>query len=352
MMKNQLCLWVRLISPFKATEYSWFGLAIVSTTLLFNFRPAAAQTSEGYYLGTIAGKYKIQMQIQSGFDEGLTRWWGTYFYELSGEPISLTGREDGDSIILDESVGGEKTGIFRGAFSGNRFEGTWTNPKTHKQMPFSVQQTVLFETMNENKEGWIIHFNYPKFTNGGRLAEFINESIYSSTLKAFKSCADDFNTNYESDEMRFEANRRYSIRFVHDHLISSLIERWEFTGGAHGDLYFEVLNAGYVNGTPKILTLEDLFIRESDYKRVLSAAGIELLRSAEAYYIIDGTITELNERLLLNFTVTPKGLSLHYAPYEVGPYAGGPTEITIPWKKLESIVNRDGPLAPILPKKK
>jgi hypothetical protein len=294
------------------------------------------------------------MQVQSGMEENMriVRWYGMYFYESVGDAISLYGQEENDSIILSEKVNGEKTGFFRGVFSDTRFEGAWTNEKTKKQLPFSLLRVTDFKTLTEIKDGWKIDYCYPKFVRENELARFINDSVTSSTEKYFYAMSEGFKANYEPGGMNFEANQRYAVNFVHDSLVSCLIERWDFTGGAHGNSYFEVMNAGYVTGSPKMLMLDKLFIPGSDYLRVLSAAGIEQLRLAEAPYVLDGSITELKDNLLLHFTLSPKGFRLHYAPYEVGPYAGGPLEITIPWKKLESIIDRNGPLAPVLPKKK
>ena len=45
-----------------------------------------------------------------------------------------------------------------------------------------------------------------------------------------------------------------------------------------------------------------------------------------------------------NFGVMREGLVFHYNPYDVAPFALGPTTITLPWAAVGRHVRADGPL--------
>ncbi len=328
------------------THWLYFisGFALLSARVF-------SQTDGGLFTGTIGKKYAIQLQMERDpANNDPQMWRGTYFYETVGDPIELSGGFRGGEMILDERADGEKTGTFRGSLSGDRFEGTWVNAKSGKSLPFFLVRIAYFETLRNDTTGWRIHFRYPVFSGEGDLVQNLNAHVRETTVEAFQVRAAGFQADYNAEIAMnpFEAYRTCSVHFAHDRLVSCLVEGWEYTGGAHGNMYYEVVNFGYVGGSPMLLSPEDLFLPGSDYLRVLSDAGMEQLRRAEAPYVVDGSITRLNEDLLQHFTLSPKGLRLHFAPYEVGPYAGGPVEVTIPWKEVETIIDPDGPVWPLL----
>jgi hypothetical protein len=323
-------------------------MLILTTVVLFSHesRPPSDGT---VYTGTIAGKYAIQLQLERDpANNDPQMWRGTYFYETVGDPIELSGGYRSGEMILDERADGEKTGTFRGALSGDRFEGTWVNARTGRSLPFVLKRAASFETLSKDTTGWRIHFRYPVFSGESDLVAYLNRHILHSTDEAFRIKVAGFEADYDAsvEVNPFEAYRTFSVR-----LVSCLVEGWEYTGGAQGNMYYEVVNFGYVGGAPMLLSPGDLFLPGSGYIRVLSDAGMEQLRRAEAPYVIDGSITRLDENLLQHFTLSPKGLRLHFAPYQVGPYAGGPMDVRIPWEQLEALAGAGGPLDPLLNKK-
>ncbi len=324
--------------------------ALMVAAVLVGSEPGAAQSDpDGYYIGAIGGQYPIQMQVQSGFDGGVMRYWGTYFYESIGEPISLTGRDEGEAVVLDEAVDYETTGSFRGFFSGERFEGTWTSAKTQTQWAFSLLRVAVFEKLIENTPEWLVDYRYPRFVDNGALAQFVNLPISSSSEKNYLGQIDYLRSSHQPEGPRRENRRNYSVRFVHDSLISCLITDMDIAGGDHWNMRYESINAGYVNGVPSFLGLEELFIPGSGFVSVLSDAAIEQLRLAGAEYVKYGGISGLEEDMLYRFTISPAGFCLHFDARTVDTRS---MEVLLPWIKLESVVDRNGPVAPIWSKKR
>jgi hypothetical protein len=136
---------------------------------------------------------------------------------------------------------------------------------------------------------------------------------------------------------------------VHDSLISCLVTETDIAGGEHWNTRYGVINVSYVNAVPAFLGLEELFVPGSEFVNVLSCAAMEQLRLTGAEYVKYGGISELEETELHRFTISPSGFCLHFDARTVD---SGPVQVLLPWSRLESVVDRNGPLAPILSKKR
>ncbi|VEE07112.1 RsiV family protein [Neisseria animalis] len=119
-----------------------------------------------------------------------------------------------------------------------------------------------------------------------------------------------------------------------------------YTGGAHNHytIRYFMLDAD----SSKLITLDDL-LRSGTRPRLNG-----LLQNAYDNYIREhsGCTNESEcdaalrdhktffaaEAPLTNFTTTADGLTFHYSPYEVGPWAAGAIELTVYWHDLQDII--------------
>ena len=122
---------------------------------------------------------------------------------------------------------------------------------------------------------------------------------------------------------------------VTDSLVTYIISRWSFTGGAHGMYGIEYHTYSITDGYE--LSLADLFTAPQ-------LLGMEkLLR--EKLYTQYGTDNDegLAEQgffpeyiaLTENFQITPEGITFYYNPYAIGCYALGAVEVAIGREELE-----------------
>lgn len=122
---------------------------------------------------------------------------------------------------------------------------------------------------------------------------------------------------------------------VTDSLVTYIISRWSFTGGAHGMYNIEYHTYSITDGYE--LSLADLFTAPQ-------LLGMEkLLR--EKLYTQYGTDNDegLAEQgffpeyiaLTENFQITPEGITFYYNPYAIGCYALGAVEVAIGREELE-----------------
>ena len=119
---------------------------------------------------------------------------------------------------------------------------------------------------------------------------------------------------------------------------------WYGAGAAHGNQNTETLN---FNLHPtKLLQLKDLFLPESDYLRLISKYCIQDLLSQGTPTPEEGASPE--EKNFKSFLITANSLDFVFDPYQVDCYAAGTKEVSIPYKEMQDILDRKGPLAPLL----
>lgn len=115
----------------------------------------------------------------------------------------------------------------------------------------------------------------------------------------------------------------------------------EYTGGAHG-IKIEIWS-NYDIDNKKKLSLTDLFQDTTALQRITEGyfRKEEQLSDTSSYgsqYFFDDDKFKLAD----NFGLTANGLVFHYNPYEIKPYAGGPTTLIIPYSALADIMTAKG----------
>ncbi len=129
-------------------------------------------------------------------------------------------------------------------------------------------------------------------------------------------------------------------------VISIRFEESSFLGGAHG---MEVVRlASFDAGSGRRLRYADLFqpgsdttfarIVERQFRLVRDIPDSQSLSDA-GFWIEEGKF-EPSE----NVAVGKACLVLHFNPYDIAPFAMGPTEVLVPYASLKGILRRGGPL--------
>ena len=171
-----------------------------------------------------------------------------------------------------------------------------------------------------------------------------SELVATQSLEAF---ADSFIQDYTQDSNNFTSwELERSVRIIHNTntLLTLLFEEFGFTGGAHpfNGSRFIVLNLA--NAQP--VSLDDLM--NPGYEAALNVAGEKAFR--EARQLTDHSSLEedgfnfANNAFVLNdnYGVNKDGLSFIFNSYEVAPYVMGPTEFTIPYEDIRSLIRPNG----------
>ncbi|MCG8379456.1 MAG: RsiV family protein, partial [Proteobacteria bacterium] len=127
------------------------------------------------------------------------------------------------------------------------------------------------------------------------------------------------------------------INHYHNDFISYKLVISSYTGGAHSNKETYLFN---VNPNGREMKIRSMIKDRSRFMEVAeNAFRISKSLSATADLGEAGFTFEKNKfQLPENVGFTKKGVVLYYNDYEIGSYADGPTEITIPYDKLEGIL--------------
>jgi hypothetical protein len=129
-------------------------------------------------------------------------------------------------------------------------------------------------------------------------------------------------------------------------LVSVRCDEYTYTGGAHGMEHAFGRTWQIVGDKANELTLDDLFV--APYLDVLDKKLVAELRARDADWFVDGSMKSVAGHLH-TWNVTKDGVEFVFDPYEVGSYAQGMHEVLLPWKALDTIRRRPGPLDAVAP---
>ncbi len=133
------------------------------------------------------------------------------------------------------------------------------------------------------------------------------------------------------------------------HLSSELVvvrfDESDYLGGAHPNHH--VGAATYALGSDGYRAVPfDAAFRPGAAER-LDPKIMAALRRDHAGWVEDGSLTSVT-KMLHTWYPTRAGLVFVFDPYEAGPYAEGPHEVTLPWSVAGPEVAAGGPLSPFL----
>ena len=123
--------------------------------------------------------------------------------------------------------------------------------------------------------------------------------------------------------------------------------KFGFSGYADGAAYpyHYSLTYNYDLEQGKQISLAELFPTDSDYLSALSSYCIaELSKRDIGFYGGFQQGAEPTTDNYRNWNITANGLLVTFDEYQVAPYAAGPQTITVPYSKLSTLINPNGPL--------
>ena len=124
--------------------------------------------------------------------------------------------------------------------------------------------------------------------------------------------------------------------------------KFDFSGYADGAAhpYHYSLTYNYDLEQGKQISLEELFPADSDYLSALSSYCIaELSKRDIGFYGGFQQGAEPTPDNYRNWNITADGLLVTFDEYQVAPYAAGPQVVSVPYSKLSTLINPNGPLA-------
>lgn len=134
----------------------------------------------------------------------------------------------------------------------------------------------------------------------------------------------------------YDAVMDYEATFNQDCYLSAYHDRYEFTGGAHGNTVRASDTFSLVSG--RRFALSHFFTPGDNYRRLLIS---EILKQADANMQQNPGIYFENYRHLIlkyfnpqNYYLAPEGVAIYYQQYEIAPYSSGIVTFVIPYGTL------------------
>jgi hypothetical protein len=146
----------------------------------------------------------------------------------------------------------------------------------------------------------------------------------------------------------WEGSLDVRIVWLATNLVSLCENRYEFSGGAHGESIFVGRNFILAGGKAREFKLGELFRSAADWTNVLSAACLRELRAQKAAFTLDTAdpsfkVKGFSAADLASFNVDGSGLIIHFSDYAVAPHAEGLFDVLLPWPELKPLLAPDGP---------
>lgn len=343
-----------------------------------------------HYSGLLDTNMRMTMDLFS--ENGKLSGYYFYSFELPEQPgefyygktIPITGTLDGGRLVMYEfdNTDSKFTGNLKKDFS---VQGSWQRRKYEDPIPFSLAEDykvgsiplICYSKSYEDRLNLPdIHKNerpvakidilllYPEKSKNETLITALDLTIThfmlndSMTIKdpelLIENITFDFFESYrkstagvpnieQSSSFNWIKKLTMEVLYNENNLLSLKLDKYGYTGGAHGAniILYRVFNL--TNNKP--VELDDLFIKgyEEELTRILDkklrrmngiAAEDNLLESG---FLIDG-IAHTD-----NFYINNDGIGFFYNVYEIAAYATGSTELFCTFYDLKSILRPDHP---------
>jgi hypothetical protein len=166
------------------------------------------------------------------------------------------------------------------------------------------------------------------------------DELADSFIDAYMKVQEDF-PDYK---LGWTLDRAASVTYARSAVLCIAFTEVSFTGGAHPNsrktyVNFDV-SKGRESGLSDILVegyeAELTRVAEEKFREVRGIGEDESLE--EAGFWFEGGIFGLND----NFGISADGLVFYFNDYEIGPHAMGPTELTIPYERISTLIREDG----------
>lgn len=127
----------------------------------------------------------------------------------------------------------------------------------------------------------------------------------------------------------FEVIQIYKMTYKRFCVLSLYMDRYEYTGGAHGITVRLSQTWNLQRG--RMVKLEDLYRCGSDYKQEILRQVILQIQQNPEFYFEDYEVLVDQNFNAQNFYCTYAGIVVYYQLYEIAPYSSGIREFLIPY---------------------
>ena len=160
---------------------------------------------------------------------------------------------------------------------------------------------------------------------------YVTTTLYNEAINTY---TDSLKNNFPFHG--YEAYMEYTITYNDNCFLSLFTDKYEFTGGAHG-------NTIRTSNTWELCTGEHIYLycffnSHTDHKTLLTR---EIIKQAENNLVDNPGIyfDDYKDLIIKNFNpssffMSPNGITIYYQQYDIAPYSTGIVEFTIPYRSI------------------
>ncbi|MBR5156786.1 MAG: DUF3298 and DUF4163 domain-containing protein [Clostridia bacterium] len=214
-----------------------------------------------------------------------------------------------------------------------------TTKAIRQTMHFKNVEVLSYEILYPLFSSSIFFKGVQKINNYYRENAMLFEKYCRTALyrMACESAAEAMKNGYMP--IKFDAVQSFTLTYNENCAISLYIDRYMFTGGAHG-LTERVADTFELGSGAKRIELSDLFPDNFSYKPYITDAVIKQIKRAENGTYFDEYEQNVKECFNKNyFYLTDSGLLVYFQQYDIAPYSSGIPAFVIPYEK-------NGPMPP------
>lgn len=214
----------------------------------------------------------------------------------------------------------------------------------------AMSQTYAYDVCCESKCGevmskvdkgtdkymtWNLSVPQVKDLESGKIEKKINQQIAGDINLFKKELHTEAKKAYKASKGEkypyrpYEIQTVYSVHYFDKKIISLTVDKYQYTGGAHGSTVRQPYNYDLCSG--KVLGYQDIFKEYPDYKTVIVNTISETIKQNPGDYFDDAIATVQGFSDNQPFYLTNDGIVVYYGQYEIAPYVAGIREFLIPY---------------------
>lgn len=198
---------------------------------------------------------------------------------------------------------------------------------------------------------------YPEFPETNSFLRDVNRQVSRHhVVAATEFAVPDWSIVWDEFREAAYCNREWTggattdVIWVSDRAVSLLEVHHEYTGGAHGNYWYQARCYIDHNGSARELKLADLFEPSGNWRQhVVKYCANDLRRQGATALNASDQKEEpdsppLDEDDLVTFSLAPSGLWFFFSPYHVGSYAEGAYSVCVPYAEIEPFLSDSSPV--------
>ena len=175
------------------------------------------------------------------------------------------------------------------------------------------------------------HINNSYRSTVSQFYKYVSTKLYNDVLKYYKDTVKNGFPFHAYDVVM-----KYTVTLNDNCPLSTYFDRYEYTGGAHGNT--TRFSDNWDLRTSYHIKMKDLFKRGENYRRLVLA---QILKQADINYKENSYLYFENYRELIvknfnpgSFNLTPTEIAVYYQQYDIAPYVTGIVVFDISYESL------------------